>query len=101
MSQALHDGGFPHPRFADQRGVVFGAAGHDLDHPLDFPLPTDDRVQFAFRGPGGEVHAQLIHQGGLTFLAFAAADSHRLFLFLQDGSGRLGSDLLQTEAQTA
>ena len=36
LSQALDDGGLADARITDQRRVVLGAAGQDLDDTLDF-----------------------------------------------------------------
>ena len=48
--QALGDGSLAHAGLTDQAGVVLGAAGQDLDDPLDLVITADDRVQLA--GPG-------------------------------------------------
>ena len=72
LRQALDDGGLAHAGLADQGRVVLGAARQDLDDALDFHLPADDRVQFAFFGQGGQVNRQLVHQRGLGFLFFLA-----------------------------
>ena len=58
--QALGDGGLAHAGLTDQAGVVLGAAGENLDHPLDLPVPADDRVQLAGPGVGGQVPGELL-----------------------------------------
>ena len=34
----------PHPRFSNERRVVFGSSGKNLHHPANFPVSADDRV---------------------------------------------------------
>ena len=58
--QTLSDGGFAHTGLTDQAGVVLGAAGENLDHPLDLPVPADDRVQLAGPSVGGQVPGELL-----------------------------------------
>ncbi len=65
LGEAFHDGGLAHAGFADQRGIVLGAARQNLDDALDFHLPPDDRIQFLFLGPARQVGGELVHERGL------------------------------------
>ena len=59
LRQAFDDGSLADARIADQRRVVLGAAGQDLDDALDFLFTADDRVELAFLGSGSQVAAKL------------------------------------------
>ena len=59
LSQTLDDGGLADARITDQRRVVLGAAGQNLDNTLDFLGTADDRVELALLGCGGQVAAEL------------------------------------------
>ena len=60
LGQALDDGRLAHARFADQHRIVLGSTGEDLHDPLQFALPSDDRVQLLLGGREGEVAAELV-----------------------------------------
>ena len=62
LRQALDDRGLADARIADQRRVVLGAAGQDLDDALDLLFAADDRVELAFLGGGGQVAAELVER---------------------------------------
>ena len=53
--QALHDGRLAHAGLADEHGVVLRPPRQDLDHPADFLVPADDRVELAPAGLLGQV----------------------------------------------
>ena len=55
QGQALDDGGLADAGFADQDGVVLGAAGQDLDGAADLFVAADDRVDLAVAGGQGQV----------------------------------------------
>ena len=57
--QPFDDGRLPDARFADQHRVVLFAPAEDLDHPFDFGVPADHRVEFAFGRAVGQVDAEL------------------------------------------
>ena len=57
LGQALHDGGFPDARLADEHRVVLGAPLQHLDGAADFVVPADHRVELASPGALGQVHA--------------------------------------------
>ena len=52
LGQALGNGRLAHTGLTNQNGVVLGAAGKDLDDPLDLLFTADDGVQLA---PGGSL----------------------------------------------
>ena len=50
LGQALCDGRLANARVADERRVILGAAGQDLDDAVDLLLAADDRVKLALAG---------------------------------------------------
>ena len=52
LGQSLGNGGFTYTGFADETGIVFGSAGKDLNDPVNFPLTSDNGIQFPIPGPG-------------------------------------------------
>ena len=67
LGQAFDNGGLADAGFAEQHGIVLGAAAEDLDDALDFVLAADDRIHFAFAGDFGQVAAKGLERGGLDF----------------------------------
>ena len=55
LRQTFHDGGLAHTRFADQGGVVLGAARQNLDDAFNFFLTPDDGVKLASFRQCGQV----------------------------------------------
>jgi hypothetical protein len=53
--EAFDDGGFADAGFADEDGVVFGAAAEDLDDAANLFVAADDGVELAAAGEFGEV----------------------------------------------
>ncbi len=97
MGQALGDRRLADARLADQSRVVLGAAGQDLDDPLDLLLAADDRVELAQPGGLGQVDAELVDRGRLA---------GALGLLGRTGRGRLRqdaddlvADLVQADAE--
>ena len=70
LGQALDDRRLADARLAQEDRVVLGAAREDLDHPLDFILAADDRVQLALPGQVGQVAAERVQGRGLGLIAF-------------------------------
>ena len=62
LRQSLDDGGLAHAGFADQDGVVLGAAAENLDHALQFLLASDQRIELVVHGGLGEVAGELAEQ---------------------------------------
>ena len=58
--EALDDGGLADAGFADEDGVVFGAAGEDLDDAANLFVAADDGVELALAGEVGEVFGVLL-----------------------------------------
>jgi hypothetical protein len=54
LRQPLDDRRLADAGFADEDGVVLGAARQDLDHPADLVVAPDDRVELALAGDLGE-----------------------------------------------
>ena len=78
LRQAFHDGGFAHPRLADEDGVVFVAPLQDLHGAADFLVAADDRVNLALLGARGDVNGVFFQRlafvfGGFVGDGFAAA----------------------------
>ena len=109
LRQPFDDGGLAHAGLADEGRVVLRAAGQDLDDAFDLHLASDDRVEFAFLGLGGQVDGQLVHQGGLglVFIFFLLASAPDGFGCRRRGLGgglsgrRVGAGLLQDAAGLA
>ena len=55
LGQAFDDGGLADAGFADEHGVVLGAAAEHLHDAADFVVAADDRVEFALAGGFGEI----------------------------------------------
>src|SRR5579885_3040422 len=70
LGQALDDGRFAHAGFAQENGVVFGAAAKDLNDALDFILAADDRVHFSPAGDFRQVAAKGFEGRGFDFAFF-------------------------------
>ena len=111
LGETLDDGRLAHAGFADEHGVVLGAARQHLHDPLDLVDPTDHRIQLALSSELGEVATELIQDGGSTRGSLAAgrratrtARVGRRFLPLDAGQQlddrlphfvQLGTELLQ------
>src|SRR5207244_2623054 len=75
LGESLDDGGLADAGLADQDGVVLGAAGENLHHPLDLALTPDDRVELLLPCELGEVATELVEDqraGGSRFARAAA-----------------------------
>jgi len=66
--QALGNRGLADAGFADQQGVVFTAPAQGLNHPLDFRIAADQRIDLAFGSRLVEVLRELVER---TFLLLA------------------------------
>src|SRR6202035_5553612 len=97
LGQALGDGGLADAGLADQGGVVLGAAGEDLDHPLDLGLAADHWVERVLRGQVREVAAELVEERSLRWLL----RGRRLFVeaALMEQAVDLPADLLEIRAE--
>ncbi len=67
LSQAFDDRGLSHSRLADQHRVVLGSALQDLDHPADFVVAADHRVEFANAGTLGQVKGVFLERFAASF----------------------------------
>src|SRR5262245_63653092 len=103
LGQALDDGGLPHPRLADQDGIVLGPSGEDLDHPLDLGFPADHGIELALAGELGQVTGELVEHRSLRTLlgsgiVLVAEKSEGLLAYLVEarpqGLEDLGGDRL-------
>ena len=70
--QSLRHRRLPHPRLADEAGVVLGAAGQNLDDPAHLLLPAHQRVQLSLMGQPGQVPGIAVGDPGLGPLSGAA-----------------------------
>ena len=98
LGEALGDGGFAHAGFANQHGVVLGAATQDLDDALDLVLAAHHRVELAVGGLLGEVAAELIEGGGFGG-AFATATAAGDLSGLAQHADHLSAHLRQVDTQ--
>ena len=55
LGEAFDDGGFADAGFADEDGIVLGAAAEHLHDAADFVVAADDGIEFAEAGGFGEV----------------------------------------------
>jgi len=62
LRESLDDGRLPDARFADENGVVLGAAAQHLLHPLDLGLAAHEGIQLVLDRGLGEVAAELRKQ---------------------------------------
>ncbi|MDH6595062.1 hypothetical protein M2165_004951 [Variovorax sp. TBS-050B] len=67
LRQAFDDRGLAHAGFADQHGVVLGAALQHLDRAADFLVAADHRVELAEACALGEVEAVFLERLALAF----------------------------------
>ena len=72
LGQALHHGAFAHARLADEDGVVFRAAAHDLHDALNFRAAADHGVEFAVLRGLGQVAAVFFQNAAFGLSVFAA-----------------------------
>ena len=98
LGEAFDDGGLANAGLADEGGVVLVAAAEDLDNALDLHLAADDRVEAPLFSGGGEVEAELVHQGrfGLFLLLFLG-----LGAVLEQVAGGLGANAIEVDAEVA
>ncbi len=75
LGETLCDGGFADTRVAHIKRVVLGAAGQNLDRPLDFVLTPDQRIDIAVLG---------------LLIEMDAIGAQRLLPFLDDGFAVFG-----------
>ena len=92
LREAFDDGCLADAGFADEDGIVFGAAAEDLDDALQFALAAHERIELAVHRRLGEVAAELGQQTG-----FALGALLRLNLFLRDAA-QLLANLRQLQA---
>ena len=74
LGQAFHDGGLADARFADQHGIVLGAALQHLDRAANLVVAADHGIELAVAGPLGQVHAVFLEGFALAF-GFGAVDA--------------------------
>jgi hypothetical protein len=101
LGKALDYGGFAHAWLTDQHGIVLGAAGEDLNDPLDFGLPSHDGVKAVGASGGREVDAELVDRRGSARLPGPAPAGRGGLLGrgLGENSGRLGPDAFEIHAK--
>ena len=72
MGEAFDDGGFTHSGFADEDGIIFGAAAEDLYDALDFIFTADDRIELIFTRELSEIATEGFEGGGFDVFARGA-----------------------------
>ena len=55
LREAFDDGGLAYAGLADEHGIIFRAAGKNLDHAADFFVAADDRIELAAAGLLGQI----------------------------------------------
>ena len=68
LGQALGNGRLAHTGLTNQNGVVLGAAGKDLDDPLDLLFTADDGIQLALAGSLRQIPGKFSQSLGLLAL---------------------------------
>ena len=96
LGQTLNDCGLADARLTGEHRVVLGAAAEYLDHPLDFLLAPDHRVQLVGPCEVCQIRAELVQGRCPGGAAGALAAAARV---AQDAVG-LGANLIQCHAQT-
>jgi len=74
QSQAFDDGGFADAGFADQYRVVFRAPRQDLNHPANFVVAADHRIELALARQIGQI-AAVLFQGLVLLLGIGIGDA--------------------------
>jgi len=59
LCQPFHDCRLARARFADQHGIIFGAAGQHLHHPANFLIAPDDWIDFSGAGQRRQVAGRI------------------------------------------
>ncbi len=74
LGETFHDGGLSDAGFPDEDRIVLFAAAENLDQPLDFRRPSDDRVELSLAGESRQIAPEMIENRrlGLVF-AFRTA----------------------------
>ena len=62
LRQSFDYGSLANTGVTNQRRVVLGAAGQNLNDTLDFLAAADNRVELALTGSGGQVAAELLER---------------------------------------
>ena len=91
LRQAFDDGGFADAGFADEHGVVLGAAAEDLDDALEFAIAADERIELVVERGLGEIAREFAQHAGIA----AALRGRSFFL---GGAGEFLADGEQLEA---
>src|SRR5579859_766958 len=73
LRQAFYNGCLANTRFANEHGVIFGAAIQNGDHAADLLLASHYRVELADPGLGGHIGTKKVEGGLAAFVAAPAA----------------------------
>ena len=98
LREAFHHRGLADTGFADEAGIVLGAAAQRLNDPADLLLPPDDGIEFPLRGQCREIPGKLFQSGGALLAGLSAAEilADQIGI-LAHGGQRLGIHLLQVD----
>ena len=66
LGEAFDDGSLADAGFADEDGVVFGAAAEDLDDALQFLIAADEGIELGIHGGLGKVTGELGEERGFA-----------------------------------
>ena len=75
LRESFGDGGFTHAWLANQGRIILGAARKNLDHALNFVLPTNHRIEATGFGHFGQIGGKRVEIRGFALLCLAFAGS--------------------------
>ena len=99
LGEALDDGGLADTGFADEHGVVLGAAGKDADDAADLLVAADDGIHLARAGARREVLA-ILGEGLIGCLGVGRGHALRTAHGLERGEDRLAVEADGGERRT-
>ena len=75
-AKTFDNGGFADAGLADQHRIIFGAPRQHLDHPANFIVAADDRIELSFAREIGEI-AAIFFQSLVFFFGVGIGNSLR------------------------
>ena len=99
LGETLDDGGLADAGFADEHGIVLGAAGKDADDAADLFVAADDGIHLARAGASGEV-LSVLGEGFVSGLRIGRSHALRTAHGLERGEDRLTVETDRGERRT-